>query len=80
MNIARERTPVVPASIAITTLNDLFAVQLSLTRWVNIARELIGVYAAGRKRRGNNQDDAESEFDARFHEIVSALDCAPKAG
>jgi hypothetical protein len=41
---------------------------------------LICVDSAGRKRRGNNQDDAESEFDARFHELVSALDCAPKAG
>jgi hypothetical protein len=41
---------------------------------------LIGVDTTGRNRRGDNQDDAESEFDTRFHELVSALDCVSKAG
>jgi hypothetical protein len=44
--MARERTPVVPASMAMTTLTELFAVQLSLARRVNIAWELIGVHTA----------------------------------
>jgi hypothetical protein len=46
--MARERTPVVPASMAMTTLIRLLSVQLGLTRWIDVAWDLLGVNAAGR--------------------------------
>ena len=78
--MARERTPVVPASMAMTTLTELFAVQLGLTRRVNIAWELIGVHTARREHRRNYQDDADGELEAQFHKLVSAPSCATVAG
>jgi hypothetical protein len=65
--MARERTPVVPASMATTTLIDLLFVQLGLPRRINVAWKRIGVYTAGRKYCYSNQNDTERESDSRFH-------------
>jgi hypothetical protein len=60
--MARERTPVVPASMAMTTLIRLLSVQLGLTRWIDVAWDLLGVNAAGRQHCRNNQDDSKRNF------------------